>query len=130
MARQVYAGMDAQDKENDPLYKRRHSLAHILAEAVQRLYPGTKLGFGPPVDNGFYYDFQFTTPLEADKLADIEAEMRRIIAEKQPFTTYELPPEEAVKRLEEAGETLKQRADDDGGVLALRDLGIERFRLA
>ncbi len=107
MARQVYAGMDAQEKENDPLYKRRHSLSHILAEAVQRLYPDTKLGFGPPVDNGFYYDFQFSTPIDADKLPEIEAEMRRIIAEKQAFTHYDLPLEEAVKRLEEKGEVLK-----------------------
>ena len=98
MARQVYAGLTAQEKENDPLYKRRHSLAHVLAEAVLRLYPDTKLGFGPPVDNGFYYDFQFSTPLDPEKLPEIEAEMRRIISQKEEFTHYEPTPEEAMKR--------------------------------
>ena len=58
MARQIYAGMDKEEKENDPLYTRRHSLAHVMAAAVRRLFPGTKLGFGPAIDNGFYYDFE------------------------------------------------------------------------
>lgn len=107
MARQVYSGLSAQEKEQDPLYKRRHSLAHILAEAVQRLFPGTKLGFGPAIDNGFYYDFQFSAPLDPEKLATIEAEMRRIISEKQEFVHTTLAPQEAVDYLEKAGEKLK-----------------------
>lgn len=107
MARQVYSNMSEQEKENDPLYKRRHSLAHVLAEAVQRIYPGTKLGFGPAVDNGFYYDFQFAEEFDSEKLPEIEAEMRKIIGEKQAFTRSTLDIEEAAKHFEEAGETLK-----------------------
>lgn len=107
MARQVYSNMSEQEKENDPLYKRRHSLAHVLAEAVQRLYPGTRLGFGPAVDNGFYYDFQFAEEFDSENLPKIEAEMRKIIGEKQAFTRTVLDIEEAAKRFEEAGEALK-----------------------
>ncbi|HXE71070.1 MAG TPA: threonine--tRNA ligase [Candidatus Nitrosotenuis sp.] len=102
-----YAGMDAEGKENDPLYRRRHSLAHVLAQAVQKLYPGTRLGFGPPVDNGFYYDFQFSTPPSPEDLPAIEEEMRRILAEGQAFEVYEVDPEEAVSRLTQRGEHLK-----------------------
>ena len=107
MARQVYAGMDAEGKENDPLYRRRHSLAHILAQAVQKLYPGTRLGFGPPVEHGFYYDFQFQEPFDPEALPALEAEMRRILAENQVFERRLVPPEQAAAELEAAGETLK-----------------------
>lgn len=107
MARQVYAGMDTQQKEDDPLYTRRHSLAHVLAQAVLRLYPGTKLGFGPAVEHGFYYDFQFAEPIDAERLGDIETEMRRILGENQEFSRRLVPADEAVKELEERGEVLK-----------------------
>jgi len=107
MARQVYAGMDAQEKGDDPLYRRRHSLAHVLAQAVQRLFPGTHLGFGPPVEHGFYYDFQFSEPFDPEALPQVEAEMRRILAENQPFECRQVPPGQAVQELEAAGEALK-----------------------
>ncbi|MCR5660664.1 MAG: threonine--tRNA ligase [bacterium] len=107
MARLGYAGLSAQEKEDDPLYTRRHSLAHVLAEAVQNLFPGTKLGFGPPVENGFYYDFQFAEPFDPENLPKIEAEMRRIIAKKQPFVKRIEEPGKAVEFFEKAGETLK-----------------------
>jgi threonyl-tRNA synthetase len=68
------------------LYKIRHSLAHVLAQAVQKKFPGVKLGFGPPVDHGFFYDFDFGgTPLTVDSFKDLEKEMRKIINEKQVF---------------------------------------------
>lgn len=107
MARQVYAGMNVQEKIDDPLYTKRHSLAHVLAEAVQRLYPGTHLGFGPAIDNGFYYDFQFAEPITNEDLPKIEAEMRRIIGEKQEFVHKTVAPQEAVAQLQAAGEVLK-----------------------
>jgi threonyl-tRNA synthetase len=107
MARRVYAGMDADEKGDDPLYKRRHSLAHVMAQAVQKLFPGTHLGFGPPVENGFYYDFQFQEPFDPESLPLVEAEMRRILAEDQPFEHRLVSPEEAVEQFEAAGETLK-----------------------
>lgn len=80
------------------LYKLRHSLAHVLAQAVQKKFPGVKLGFGPPVDHGFYYDFDFGgTPITEDAFKEIEKEMRKIIAEKQQFEFAEtLNKEEAL----------------------------------
>ena len=65
----------------DALYVLRHSAAHLLAEAVRRLYPGVKVAIGPPIDNGFYYDFDFPKPISDGDLEAIEAEILRQIAE-------------------------------------------------
>ena len=70
---------------DDYLYVMRHSAAHVMAEAVQTLIPGTKLGFGPPIEDGFYYDFDAPRPITEDDFPAIEAEMSRIIASKAPF---------------------------------------------
>jgi threonyl-tRNA synthetase len=59
------------------LEKMRHSASHILAQAVLKLYPDTKLGIGPVIDNGFYYDFEFSEPIDESNLKEIEAEIRR-----------------------------------------------------
>jgi threonyl-tRNA synthetase len=67
----------------------RHSAAHVLAKAVQRLYPGSKLGIGPVIDNGFYYDIDIPTRLSEDDLPRIEAEMRQIVAADEPFVREE-----------------------------------------
>lgn len=107
MAKKAYAGLDFEGKEQDTLYKKRHSLAHILAQAVQKLYPGTLLGFGPPVENGFYYDFLFPEPINDEALPAIEKEMRKIIQEKQAFERREMTAEEAVEMLKGQGEYLK-----------------------
>ena len=61
----------------DALYVLRHSSAHLLAEAVRRLYPGVKIAIGPPIENGFYYDFEFPEPIGEDALEQIEDEIRR-----------------------------------------------------
>ena len=55
-----------------PVSTIRHSAAHVMAEAVQKLYPGTKVGIGPAIEDGFYYDFQFAAPLQPDELPAIE----------------------------------------------------------
>lgn len=107
MAKKAYAGLDFEGKEQDVLYKKRHSLAHILAQAVQKLYPGTLLGFGPPVENGFYYDFLFAEPISDEALPAIEKEMRKIIQEKQTFERREMTADEAVAMLKAEGEYLK-----------------------
>lgn len=70
---------------DEKLLKIRHSLSHVLALAVKRLYPGTRLGIGPAIDNGFYYDFDFEKPITDSELIRIEEEMRKIISEKQDF---------------------------------------------
>ncbi|MCA9794023.1 MAG: threonine--tRNA ligase, partial [Candidatus Eremiobacteraeota bacterium] len=107
MARKAYATMDHAAKSEDTLYCRRHSLAHIMAQAVQKLYPGTKLGFGPPVDNGFYYDFLLPQTISDEDLKAIEDEMRKILRERQTFEYRELSPDEAVEMLKGQGEHLK-----------------------
>src|SRR3954467_3539250 len=65
----------------DALHVLRHSSAHLLAEAVRRLYPGVKIAIGPPIENGFYYDFDFPEPIREEDLERIEAEIRRELDE-------------------------------------------------
>src|SRR5919204_3352703 len=71
---QILTTRDTQDP--DALYVLRHSGAHLLAEAVRRLYPGTKIAIGPPIENGFYYDFEFPEPIGEDPPERIEEEIR------------------------------------------------------
>ncbi len=86
----------------------RHSTAHLLAQAVKRLYPQAHFGYGPATDNGFYYDVDFgEMQLSADDLPAIEDEMRKIVKENLKLSTFELPREEAVKLMEERGELYK-----------------------
>ena len=66
----------------------RHSTSHVLAQAVKRLYPGVKLGIGPAIENGFYYDFEFAEPISADELPRIEEEMKQIIKERLPIERH------------------------------------------
>ncbi|MDP3179258.1 MAG: threonine--tRNA ligase, partial [Spirochaetaceae bacterium] len=75
----------------------RHSASHIMAQAVQRLYPGTKVGIGPAIEDGFYYDFLFAKPLLPDELPAIEKEMRRIISANPAFVRKEVSKDEARK---------------------------------
>lgn len=85
----------------------RHTASHILAQAVKRLYPETKLAIGPAVDNGFYYDFDSETVFTPDVLAKIEVEMKKIVKEDLNLEEFELTPDEALKMMEEKGETYK-----------------------
>ena len=75
--------------------KVRHSAAHVMAEAVMHLFPGTQFGIGPAIDDGFYYDFLLPTPITNENLPAIEKEMRRIISGGYPFTRKEVSKEEA-----------------------------------
>jgi threonyl-tRNA synthetase len=87
-------------KEVDQLYKIRHSLAHIMAQAVLEHYPKAKMGFGPPVDNGFYYDFDFgTEKISSEDFKKIEKSMYKIINQKQEFSIYYKPLDEAIELL-------------------------------
>lgn len=99
--------LDADPTHADPLYRRRHSLAHVLAAAVLQLRPGTKLGFGPPVEHGFYYDFLFEEPLEEKDLPEIQRRMRRILKRGVPFDRSERPLDDAIRYLEEIGQPFK-----------------------
>ncbi len=83
-----------------------HTTSHILAQAVCRLYPGTKFAIGPAVDNGFYYDFDFETPIAGEDLEKIEAEMKKIIKENIALERFELPAAQALEKM--AGQPYKQ----------------------
>ena len=85
----------------------RHTASHILAQAVKRLYPETKLAIGPWIKDGFYYDFDRETPFTEDDLAKLEAEMKKITKENLKLQRYTLPREEAIKFMEEQGEPYK-----------------------
>ena len=85
----------------------RHTASHILAQAVKRLYPKTKLTIGPSVENGFYYDFDSEIAFTPEILEKIEKEMKKIVKEELPLEKFELAPEEAIKLMEEAGEDYK-----------------------
>src|SRR5688572_10349362 len=86
----------------------RHSAAHVMADAVQRLFPGTQVTIGPAIDAGFYYDFYRPEGPFTDKdLASIEKEMRRIIKEKRPFLREEVTREQAQALFEAMGEKFK-----------------------
>ena len=74
----------------DALYLLRHSAAHVMAEAIEKLWPDTKLAYGPPLDNGFYYDLQLDTPISSDDFEKIETEMMKIVGEDRPFFRYDL----------------------------------------
>ncbi len=94
-------------KMDESLYRMRHSLAHILAEAVLQVRPKAQMGFGPPVRTGFYYDFLLESPLTEADLPDLEKRMRKIIQGKQKFTREDLPKEQALKKLDGMGQKLK-----------------------
>lgn len=89
-----------EDTIEDIRYKIRHSAAHIMAEAVINLFPGTKIGMGPPTENGFYYDFDCPKALSQEDLKIIEKEMRKIIKLKTKFSGIVVSRKEAIKRFE------------------------------
>ncbi len=119
---QVLTTRDTQDE--DALAVLRHSTAHLLAEAVIRLHPGVKIAIGPPIADGFYYDFEFPEPISEADLEAIEEEMRREIAEGRAWERQEIPREEAVARFEEEGEPYKvELARDAEGPISLYTQG-------
>jgi threonyl-tRNA synthetase len=91
----------------DALAVLRHSSAHLLAEAVRRLYPGVKIAIGPPIENGFYYDFDFPEPITEEDLARIEAEIGRELQEGRSWSRQEVSREEARQRFQEEQEPYK-----------------------
>jgi threonyl-tRNA synthetase len=94
--------------EEDPESKAfRHTSSHVLAQAVKRLFPEAKLGIGPAIDYGFYYDFDLEHKFTEEDLAAIEKEMKKITKANIPLERFELPREEAIKFMEEKGEPYK-----------------------
>jgi threonyl-tRNA synthetase len=100
--------LTTRDKDDpDALYVLRHSSAHLLAEAVRRLYPGVKIAIGPPIENGFYYDFEFPEPIRDEDLPKIEEEIRRELAEGREWHREEISDVEARQRFLEENEPYK-----------------------
>ena len=93
------------DKEGLEVY--RHTCAHVLAQALKNIYPTCKLAIGPVIDNGFYYDIDFNTPINMDDLAKIETEMNKIISAKTPIERFELPREDALELMAKYDEKYK-----------------------
>ena len=87
----------AVDQQEDKLLKIRHSTAHVMAEAVLEMFPGTKIAIGPAIEGGFYYDFDLPEPLKSEDLEKIEERMREIMAGKVPFSRRVVSRDEAVK---------------------------------
>jgi len=94
-------------KSPDALDLYRHSTAHLTANAVKRLFPDVKIGIGPAIENGYYYDFDPGRPFTPEDLAAIEAEMRKIVAEDNAVERIEMSKEEAIRIFEAQGDTLK-----------------------
>src|SRR5918993_4222649 len=102
---QILTTRDTDDP--DALFVLRHSAAHLLAEAVRRLYPGVKVAIGPPIENGFYYDFEFPEPIREEDLERIETEILRAIAEGRSWEREETTAAEAKQRFLEENEPYK-----------------------
>ncbi|WP_283683400.1 threonine--tRNA ligase [Parablautia sp. Marseille-Q6255] len=98
---------------DSPLSIIRHSTSHILAQAVKRLYPETRLAIGPAVDDGFYYDFDRETGFSSEDLAALENEMAKIIKENLPIKPFILPKDQALKLMEERNEPYKMELIQD-----------------
>jgi len=100
--------LTTRDKDDpDALSVLRHSSAHLLAEAVRRLYPGVKIAIGPPIENGFYYDFEFPEAISEEDLPRIEEEIRRELEEGREWSREEVSAAEARQRFEAEGEPYK-----------------------
>ena len=108
----------------DALTVLRHSAAHLLAEAVRRLYPGVKVAIGPAIENGFYYDFDFPEPIAEEDLARIEEEMGRELAEGREWRREELERDEARRRFAKQDEPYKvELVDEAEGTISLYTQG-------
>ncbi len=91
----------------------RHTTSHILAQAVKRLYPDTKLAIGPAIEDGFYYDFEFKEPISSEDFAAIEKEMKKIVKERLPLERFTLSRDEAIAFMKERNEDYKVELIED-----------------
>ena len=94
-------------KDSDGLNIYRHTVSHVLAQAIKAVYPTSKLAIGPTIENGFYYDVEFTNPIVLDDLKKIEKEMQDIIKADLPIERFTLPKKEAVKLMKNFSEPYK-----------------------
>ena len=107
------AGYGDHESNEDPMHVLRHSTAHLLAAAVTELYPDAKYGIGPPVEDGFYYDFAFSKPVSESDLGAIESRMRRIAQENRPFVQQTVSRQEAIGEFRKRGQDYKLELIND-----------------
>ena len=110
------------DRDPEALLVLRHSAAHVMAEAIQRIWPEALLAYGPALESGFYYDIALSQPISSSDFERIEAEMAKIVGENRLFSRYELSFDEGMKRLEVEGNKYKvdnARRARDGGAACL-----------
>ncbi|HEX7368351.1 MAG TPA: threonine--tRNA ligase [Candidatus Saccharimonadales bacterium] len=124
--------MGEQGRDEDKLYAMRHSLAHIMAGAIQKLWPDVKLGVGPVVENGFYYDVDLgpDRKISEEDFAKIEAEMRKIIEADVPFERFEKPIDEAIQWARDAEQPYKEELLNDlkrAGTTVAKDLSADEM---
>lgn len=122
---------DQNQSPEEYLHAMRHSLAHIMATAITRLWPSVKLGIGPVVEHGFYYDVDLgTEKLSEEDFARIESEMKKIIAEDQPFERFTMPVDEAIAWAQVKNQTYKEELLNDlrrAGTTVAKDLNKEEL---
>lgn len=122
------------DNQQSDLHAMRHSLAHIMASAITRLHPGVKLGVGPVVENGFYYDVDLgDQQISEEDFASIEVEMKKIIAEDQAFERFTMPVDEAIAWAKENAQPYKEELLNDlkrAGTTSAKDLDTEQLGVA
>jgi threonyl-tRNA synthetase len=115
------------------LHALRHSTSHLLASAIMKMYPGTKLGNGPAIENGFYYDIDTDHPFTPEDLPKIEKEMRKVIASDQPFVRSTKPIADAVNWAKQSSQTYKEELLNDlmrAGTTVAKDLDAETLGVA
>lgn len=108
-------------EQQDDLYKVRHSLAHVMAQAVLEMRPGSTLGFGPPIKDGFYYDFILSDPITDEDFPELTRRMKKILKKGQRFDREDLSAVDALARIQEMGEPYKQ----EYGSELIEKLGLE-----
>jgi len=96
-----------------PLQRMRHSAAHVMAEAVQEIFPDAKFAIGPAIEDGFYYDFDLPRALTPEDLPDIEQRMQRIVDAKYPFVQDKWPREKALQHFQGKGQVYKVEIIDN-----------------
>ncbi len=100
-------------KDKEGLHVYRHTCAHVLAQAIKNIFPTSKLAIGPVIDNGFYYDIDFKTPITMEDFAKIEAEMKKIVKSNLPIERFTLPRSEAIALMSGFGENYKVELIND-----------------
>lgn len=120
------------ENNSQQLHAMRHSMAHIMATAIKRLWPEAKLGVGPVIQNGFYYDVDASVSLSTDDFAKIEAEMKKVIAEDQPFEQFDLSIDEAIEWAKKEQQPYKAELLNDlqrTGTTSAKDIDAEELGL-